>query len=53
MVNIDQYKEQHEDQLEERWEASEIEVLSPDTDEDMHFSHLDDEHDRVLFVRWD
>jgi hypothetical protein len=39
--------------IEERWEPSEIEVISPDTDEEMHFTHLDDEHDRVLFVWWD
>jgi hypothetical protein len=39
--------------IEERWEASEIVVISPDSDEEMQFSHLDDEHDRVLFVWWD
>ena len=39
--------------IEERWEPSEIEVISPETDEEMHFTHLDDEHDRVLFVWWD
>ncbi len=39
--------------IEERWEASEIVVISPEADEEMHFSHLDDEHDRVLFVWWD
>ena len=39
--------------IEERWEPSEIEVISPDEDEEMHFTHLDDEHDRVLFVWWD
>ena len=39
--------------IEERWEASEIEVISPEADEEMHFSHLDDERDRVLFVWWD
>lgn len=39
--------------IEEHWEASEIEVISPEADEEMHFSHLDDEHTRVLFVWWD
>jgi hypothetical protein len=39
--------------IEERWEASEIVVISPEADEEMQFSHLDDEHDRVLFVWWD
>lgn len=39
--------------IEERWEPSEIEVISPDADEEMRFTHLDDEHDRVLFVWWD
>jgi hypothetical protein len=39
--------------VEERWEPSEIEVLSPGEDEEMHLTHLDDEHDRVLFVWWD
>jgi len=39
--------------IEERWEASEIVVISPEADEEMHFSHLDDERDRVLFVWWD
>ena len=39
--------------IEERWEPSEIVVLSPDADEEMRFMHLDDEHDRVLFVWWD
>ena len=39
--------------IEERWEPSEIVVISPETDEEMHFTHLDSEHDRVLFVWWD
>jgi hypothetical protein len=39
--------------IEERWAPSEIEVISPDADEEMRFTHLDDEHDRVLFVWWD
>jgi hypothetical protein len=39
--------------IEERWKASEVVVISPGADEEMHFSHLDDEHDRVLFVWWD
>ena len=39
--------------IEERWEPSEIAVLSPGEDEEMLFTHLDDEHDRVLFVWWD
>jgi len=39
--------------IEERWEPSEVEVISPDADEEMRFTHLDDEHDRVLFVWWD
>ena len=39
--------------IEERWEPSEIVVISPDADEEMRFAHLDDEHDRVLFVWWD
>ncbi len=39
--------------IEERWAPSEIEVLSPGVDEEMRFMHLDDEHDRVLFVWWD
>ncbi|HZU03580.1 MAG TPA: hypothetical protein VFA10_28195 [Ktedonobacteraceae bacterium] len=38
--------------IEERWEASEIEVISPE-DEEMHLMNLDNEHDRVLFVWWD
>ena len=39
--------------IEERWEASDIVVITPESDEEMHFSHIDDEHDRVLFVWWD
>jgi hypothetical protein len=39
--------------IEERWEPSEIVVISPETDEEMHFAHLDGEHDCVLFVWWD
>ncbi len=39
--------------IEERWEASEIVVITPESDEEMQFSHLDDEHDGVLFVWWD
>jgi hypothetical protein len=39
--------------IEERWEPSEIEVISPEEDEEMHLMHLDDEHDRVRFVWWD
>jgi hypothetical protein len=39
--------------VEERWEASEIVVISPDRDEEMHLANLDDEHDRVLYVWWD
>lgn len=39
--------------VEERWEPSETEVISPGEDEEMHLTHLDDEHDRVLFVWWD
>lgn len=39
--------------IEEHWEPSEVEVISPDTDEEMRFMHLDGEHDRVLFVWWD
>jgi hypothetical protein len=38
--------------IEERWEASEIEVISP-TDEEMRFANMDNEHQRVLFVWWD
>jgi hypothetical protein len=25
----------------------------PSIDEEMHFAHLDDEHDRVLYIWWD
>jgi hypothetical protein len=39
--------------VEERWQPSEVVVISPARDEEMRFSHLDDEHDRVLFVWWD
>src|SRR5260221_6328061 len=39
--------------IEEHWEPSEVEVIAPDTDEEMRLMHLDDEHDRVLFVWWD
>ena len=39
--------------IEERWEASEIVVILPAEDEEMSLAHLDDEHDRVLFVWWD
>ena len=39
--------------IEEHWEPSEIEVISPDTDEAMRLMHLGGEHDRVLFVWWD
>ena len=39
--------------IEERWQADEIVVISPETDEEMHFANLDDTHDRVLFVWWD
>jgi hypothetical protein len=39
--------------VEERWEASEVGVISPDRDEEMHLANLDDEHDRVLVVWWD
>ena len=39
--------------IEERWEPSEITVLSPSEDEEMQLTLLDDEHDRVLFVWWD
>ncbi|MBV9706480.1 MAG: hypothetical protein JO125_03625 [Chloroflexi bacterium] len=39
--------------IEERWEPSEIEVIAPDADKEMRFTHLDNEHDRVLFVWWD
>jgi hypothetical protein len=39
--------------IEERWQPSEVVVISPERDEEMHFSNLDDEHDRVLFVWWD
>jgi len=35
------------------WEPSEVVVISPETDEEMHFAHLDGEHDCVLFVWWD
>jgi hypothetical protein len=49
----DQALPQLRQRVEERWEASEIEVISPETDEEMHFMNLDDPHDRVLFVWWD
>ena len=39
--------------IEERWEPSEIVVISPETDEEMRLAHLDGEHDCVLFVWWD
>ncbi len=38
--------------IEERWQASEIEVLLPEDDE-LIFANLQDEDDRVLFVWWD
>jgi hypothetical protein len=34
----------------ESWDTSEIEVISPEADENMRLSNLDDEHDRELFV---
>jgi hypothetical protein len=39
--------------IEEGWEASEIVVISPESDEEMQFANLHDEQDRVLFVWWD
>ena len=40
--------------IEERWDPSEIVVISPDADEEMRFAHVkNDEHNRVLFVWWD
>jgi hypothetical protein len=36
-----------------RWQPSEVVEISPEKDEEMHFTNLDDEHDRVLFVWWD
>lgn len=39
--------------IEERWQPSEIVEILPDADEEMRFAHLDNEHDRVLFVWWD
>jgi hypothetical protein len=39
--------------IEERWQPGEVVVISPETDKEMQFAHLDDEHDRVLFVWWD
>jgi len=38
--------------IEERWQASEIEVLSPD-DVELTNANLSDAHNRVLFVWWD
>jgi hypothetical protein len=49
----DQALPQLRQRIEERWQPSEIHVLSPETDEEMRFTHLDSEHDRVLFVWWD
>ncbi len=39
--------------IEERWQPSEVVVISPDTDREMRFANLNSEHDRVLFVWWD
>jgi len=39
--------------IEERWQPSDVEVILPSIDEEMHFAHLDDEHDRVLYIWWD
>lgn len=39
--------------VEAHWQPDEIEVLSPDTDKEMHLIHIDGENDRVLFVWWD
>jgi hypothetical protein len=36
--------------IEAHWQPDEIEVLSPNTDKEMHLMHIDGEHDRVLFV---
>jgi hypothetical protein len=39
--------------IEKRWQASEMVVLSSETDEEIQFAHLDGKEDRVLFVWWD
>ena len=39
--------------VEERWEPSEVVVLSPGEDDEMHLTLVDDEHDRVLCGWWD
>jgi hypothetical protein len=38
--------------IEERWQASDIQVLLPE-DHELIMANLHDEHDRVLFVWWD
>jgi len=38
--------------IEERWQASEIEVLLPE-DFELIMANMHDAHDRVLFVWWD
>lgn len=43
---------QLQQRIKERWQPDEVEVLLPDVVE-MTYAHLDDEHDRVLFVWWD
>jgi len=56
LLNIwtnDEALSQLRQRIEEHWEPSEVEVISPDTDEEMRLMRLDDEHDRVLFVWWD
>lgn len=44
---------QLQQRIKERWEASEVGVIFPDEDDEMRFTNLDSEHDRVLFVWWD
>ncbi len=39
-------------QIEEHWQPSEIEVLTPDM-VDLTWANIRDPHDRVLFVWWD
>jgi hypothetical protein len=44
---------QLQQRIQERWEPSEVVVITPDKDREMRFANLNDEHDRVLFVWWD
>ncbi len=39
--------------IESHWQPDKIEVLSPDTEQAMLFTHIDGKLDRLPFVWWD